>query len=141
MQEGDLQSPEGFYVVAPKQMNPRSRYHLSFNLGYPNAYDRAHARTGNALMVHGDCVSAGCYAMTNRQMEEIYLLADAALRHGQPFFRVHVFPFRMTADRMQRQQGSPWFTFWENLKEAYDLFERHGRPANVLVQSQRYLFE
>ncbi len=82
LRQGDGQAPEGFYFVTPGRMNPYSRYHLAFNLGYPNAYDRAHGRTGSALMVHGDCVSIGCYAMTDRGIEEIYTLADAALRGG-----------------------------------------------------------
>ena len=87
---GDLQSPEGFYVVTPEQMNPDSHYHLAFDLGYPNAYDQAYGRTGSALMVHGNCVSAGCYAMTDTDIEEIYTLADAAFRNGQPSFAVHI---------------------------------------------------
>ena len=90
--QGDWQSPEGFYFVKPIQLNPWSRYHLSFNLGYPNQYDRSHGRTGSALMVHGNCVSIGCYAMTDPLINEIYSLASAALRNGQPFFRVHAFP-------------------------------------------------
>ncbi|SVD61889.1 uncharacterized protein METZ01_LOCUS414743, partial [marine metagenome] len=96
LKEGDRQAPEGFYFVPRSRMNPRSRFHLSFNLGYPNAYDRAHKRTGSALMVHGNCVSIGCYAMTDAGIEEIYSLCDAALTNGQRFFRVHAFPFRMT---------------------------------------------
>src|SRR6266516_5598597 len=83
LREGDSQSPEGFYFGGPPQLNPASRFHLSFNLGYPNAFDRANGRTGGALMVHGDCVSVGCYAMTNEWIEEIYTMTDAALRGGQ----------------------------------------------------------
>ena len=64
VKEGDKQAPEGFYTVTPGQMNPNSQFHLSFNLGYPNAYDKVNGRTGGALMVHGDCRSAGCFAMT-----------------------------------------------------------------------------
>jgi murein L,D-transpeptidase YafK len=92
-------------------------------------------------MVHGDCVSIGCYAMTDAGIEEIYALADAALRKGQPFFRVHVFPFRMTADNMARYDKSRWKEFWENLKDGYDFFERSGRPPNVEVRGLRYVFE
>jgi len=88
LREGDRQSPEGFYFVTPSRMNPNSRFHLSFNLGYPNRYDQAHKRTGSALMVHGNRVSIGCFAMTDPKIEEIYCLADAALRNGQKFFRV-----------------------------------------------------
>lgn len=140
LRTGDRQSPEGFYFVTPERMNPASRFHLSFNLGYPNAYDRHHGRTGSALMVHGDCVSIGCYAMTDAAIEEIYALADAALRGGQPFFRVHVFPFRMTASNLRKHRSSRWREFWINLKEGYDRFEREGRPPGVRVREGRYVF-
>jgi len=122
-------------------MNPMSRFHLSFDLGYPNAYDRYYGRTGSALMVHGDCVSIGCYAMTDPGIEEIYALADAALRGGQPFFRVHIFPFRRTPDRIRRSRGSRWWEVWRNLQEGYAFFEREGRPPDVNVREGRYVFE
>jgi len=141
LETGDMQAPEGFYFVTPGRMNPNSRFHLSFDLGYPNSYDRAHNRTGSYLMVHGDCVSIGCYAMTDTGIEEIFTLADAALRGGQPFFRVHVFPFRMTSDNFDRHRRSRWIRFWENLKEGYDQFERAGVPPNVEVRSGRYVFD
>ena len=142
IRQGDGKAPEGFYYVTPARLNPNSRFHLSFNLGYPNRYDRAHGRTGGALMVHGDCVSIGCFAMTNPGIEEIYALADAALRNGQPFFRVHIFPFRMTGKKMEKHSGSEWFTFWKNLREGYDFFEENGNlPPNVEVEGERYIFE
>ena len=141
LRTGDLQSPEGFYFVNPARMNPLSQFHLSFNLGYPNSYDRYHGRSGSTLMIHGDCVSIGCYAMTDAGIEEIYALADAALRNGQPFFRVHVFPFRMTASNMGSHEDSRWREFWENLREGYDFFECAGRPPNVEVRDGRYVFE
>lgn len=140
LETGDEQSPEGFYFVNAARMNPNSRFHLSFNLGYPNAYDRAYGRTGSALMIHGSCVSIGCYAMTNRRIEEIYALGDAALRNGQQFFRVHVFPFRMAPANMERHRKSRWAGFWTNLKEGYDWFELEGRPPNVEVVGRRYVF-
>ncbi len=137
----DLQSPEGFYHVKPDQLNPSSRYHLSFNLGYPNLYDIAHGRTGSALMVHGGCVSIGCYAMTNETIEEIYTIADAAFRGGQPFFRVHIFPFRMTKKNMEQHKRSEWYGFWKNLKQGYDIFENEKKPPNVMVKNKQYVFE
>ncbi len=83
--EGDRQAPEGFYSVGPKQMNPNSQFHLSFDIGYPNAFDRAHGGTGAYLMVHGQCTSSGCYAMTDAQIEEIYALArDAFSAASEP---------------------------------------------------------
>ena len=139
--QGDLQAAEGFYFVAPSQMNPASQFHLSFNIGYPNKYDLAHNRTGGLIMVHGNCVSIGCFAMTDKNIEEIYALADAALRNGQKFFRVHIFPFRMTDKNMKASHRSKWFSFWDNLKEGYDFFEKYRKPPNVLVKNKRYLFE
>lgn len=140
LREGDGQSPEGFYFVTPSAMNPNSAYYLSFNLGFPNAYDRVRGRTGSYLMVHGNCVSVGCYAMTDAGIEEIYLMAEAAFAAGQPFFRVHAFPFRMTDANLARHAASPWRDYWNNLREGYDLFEQTGVPPNVAVKGQRYVF-
>ncbi|MBB5346346.1 murein L,D-transpeptidase [Desulfoprunum benzoelyticum] len=139
--EGDKQSPEGFYRVGPAQLNPWSRFHLAFNLGYPNDYDRCNGRTGNALMVHGRCSSIGCFAMTDYRMEEIYTIADAALANGQESFAVHIFPFRMTAENMRRHHDGRWQRFWGNLKEGYDIFERTATPPEVTVNRDRYIFK
>ncbi|MGE3799529.1 MAG: murein L,D-transpeptidase family protein [Candidatus Kapaibacterium sp.] len=140
LREGDRQSPEGFYYVTPSQMNPESNYHLAFDLGYPNTYDKSYGRTGSDIMVHGICGSLGCFAMTNPYIEEIWTMADAALRSGQPFFRVHIFPFRMSEENMERHHNSEWQEFWENLREGYDYFEREGKPPEVSVQNKKYVF-
>jgi len=139
--EGDLQAPEGFYHVTPSQMNPNSRFHLSFDIGYPNEYDKLNYCTGGALMVHGRKTSRGCFAMTDEKIEEIYVLADAALRNGQRYFQVHSFPFRMTDENMERNRDSKWFYFWQNLRTGYDLFEAFRRPPEVSVQSGVYTFD
>jgi len=138
--EGDGQVPEGFYAVSKRAMNPNSKYHLAFNIGYPNDYDRSLNRTGSAIMVHGSNVSIGCLAMTNEKIEEIYALCDKALDNGQPFFRVHIFPFRMTEERMAQAAGTQWEDFWKNLKEGYDLFENSRQPPDATVKGQRYVF-
>ena len=138
--EGDLQVPEGFYFVPPSAMKPDSRYHLAFNIGYPNAYDRHHGRTGSLIMVHGNRFSIGCLAMTDEKIEEIYTLCAASHAGGQRFFRVHVFPFRMTEDRMKRAAGSEWAAFWNNLKEGYDAFEKTRVPPDASVRDGRYVF-
>lgn len=137
--EGDGQAPEGFYAVGPQQLNPASNYHLSFNLGYPNAFDRAHQRTGNYLMVHGNCVSIGCYAMGDAAIEEIYTLVAAALEHGQDRVPVHVFPFRMDSGWEQQHQNSEWLPFWRELAPAYSAFAQNGRPPRVSVKDRRYV--
>jgi murein L,D-transpeptidase YafK len=140
LREGDGQSPEGFYSVPASALNPNSRYHLAFNLGFPNEFDRAHDRTGSFLMVHGDCVSIGCYAMTDPGIEEIYTLVEAALRNGQSSFQVHSFPFRMTRRNLARHRSSEWWDFWSNLQEGYDLFEQDRVPPEVRVRDRRYIF-
>lgn len=133
LKEGDKQAPEGFYRVYPKQLNPRSKFHLAFNLGYPNAYDRAHHRTGSYLMVHGRCTSIGCYAMTDANIEEIYDLVESALKKGQSYVPVHIFPFKMEDEAMDAHSESRWYDFWMQLKEGYDYFEAEEIPPKVEV--------
>ena len=140
LKEGDGQSPEGFYFVTVGRLNPYSSFHLSFNLGYPNTYDRAHGRTGSYLMVHGKCVSIGCYAMTDDGIEEIYTLLESALKNGQPFVRVHIFPFPMTEANLASHADNPNANFWENLTTGWNWFEEKGYPPNVNVENMRYVF-
>ncbi|MEZ5946994.1 MAG: murein L,D-transpeptidase family protein [Hyphomonas sp.] len=136
--EGDLQAPEGFYAVAPGQMNPSSSFHLSFDLGYPNAFDRAQGRTGSYLMVHGDCVSIGCYAMTDEAIEEIWTLMEAAFAQGQTSVPVHIFPFPMTAANLQKHAGDPNAPFWRTLAPAWQAFEDTSEVPAVRVADGAY---
>lgn len=136
---GDKQAPEGFYWVSERLMNPNSSYHLSFNLGFPNKFDKAHGRTGKYLMVHGDCKSAGCYAMTDALIEEIYALAREAFKGGQKEFGVHAYPFRMTPENMKRHAKSKNYNFWRNMQVGYKHFEYTRMPPKVDVCEKRYL--
>lgn len=139
--EGDRQAPEGYYYVSRHQLNPNSDYHLSFNLGFPNKYDRAWGRTGTHLMVHGDCSSAGCYAMTDENIAEIYAFAREAVLGGQQqAFQVQAYPFRMTAINMARHRDEAHFEYWSMLKEGYDHFELTKQPPKVDVCEKRYIF-
>ncbi len=138
--EGDRQSPEGFYTVRQTQMNPNSSYHLAFNIGYPNTYDRANGRTGSNLMVHGACSSSGCFSMTDAQIEGIYAFARDAFKGGQTEFQVQSFPFRMTAANMARYRNDPNYQFWTMIKEGYDHFEITNVPPKVDVCEKRYVF-
>ena len=141
LKEGDRQAPEGFYTVDSDALNPNSRMHRSFNLGFPNAYDQAHGRTGSFLMVHGGCASIGCFAVTDPVVDEIWRLVTAALDKGQPRFAVHVFPFRMSERNLRLRLGHPWESFWANLKKGYDLFEQTRVPPVAVVCQRRYAFE
>jgi murein L,D-transpeptidase YafK len=140
IKEGDRQAPEGFYTITPGQMNPNSNWYLSFNLGFPNAYDRANGRTGAFLMVHGDCSSAGCYAMTDEQMGEIYALGREAFFGGQKSFQVQAYPFRMTAANLARHRNNPAMPFWRMIKEGNDIFELTRHEPKVDVCEKRYVF-
>jgi murein L,D-transpeptidase YafK len=136
--EGDGQTPEGFYAFDRGSLNPRSNYHLSFNIGYPNSYDRANGRTGGLIMVHGFNVSIGCYAMTNDSIEQIYSLVAAALENGQSSVTLHSFPFRMTLERLAKSTNDKWFNFWTDLAPAYTAFEASKLPPEVQVCGKTY---
>jgi len=139
--EGDRQAPEGFYTVTAELMNPKSQYYLSFNLGYPNALEQAQGFTGSALMVHGACTSAGCYAMTDDGVTEIYGLAREAFAGGQRSFQVQALPFRMTPENMAAHRANPNIAFWRNLKEGFDHFEATRRPPKLAFCERRYVFD
>ena len=141
IKQGDRQAPEGFYAITPGQMNPNSAWYLSFNIGFPNAYDRANDRTGQFLMVHGDCSSAGCYAMTDEQMGEIYALGREAFLGGQKAFQVQAYPFHMTALNMARHRTNPAMPFWRMIKEGNDHFEMTRQEPKVNVCEKRYVFD
>ncbi|EFO33378.1 pollen allergen Poa pIX/Phl pVI [Roseibium sp. TrichSKD4] len=139
--EGDRQAPEGFYEIMPSLMNPKSSYHLAFNLGYPNRFDRAHGRTGSHLMVHGACSSRGCYAMTDKQVQDIYALARDSFKGGQRSFQVQAFPFRMTPENMAKNRESEHMDFWRMLKVGYDHFELTKVPPKISVCEKKYVFD
>ena len=145
LKEADYQSPEGFYSVSAKQLHPHSNYHRAFNVGYPNAFDRQNGRTGGLVMVHGACKSVGCFAMTDRGIEEIYAFVEAAMRAGQHEVQVHIFPFRLTEQAIARETGGSWLAFvgaggnyqhwtefWRNLKQGYDHLRADRRTAGGL---------
>jgi murein L,D-transpeptidase YafK len=154
LKEADYQSPEGFYAVSAKQLNPHSNYHLAFNVGYPNAFDKQNGRTGGLVMVHGNCKSVGCFAMTDKGVDEIYGFVSAAISAGQKEVPVHIFPFRMTESALEHETGGGfmsflnndgggqrWNGFWRNLKEGYDRFEATHEPPVAYACGDHYSFD
>src|SRR6266576_3884650 len=139
--QGDRQAPEGFYTITPGLMNPNSNYYLAINTGFPNTYDRANGRTGAFLMIHGDCSSAGCYAMTDEQIAEIYALARESFFGGQRSFQIQAYPFRMTPLNMARHRNSPHVAFWQMLKQGHDHFEVTHLQPRIDVCERRYIFD
>src|SRR5262247_4586028 len=140
IKEGDRQAPEGFYTITPGLMNPNSSYYLAINMGFPNKFDQANGRTGNFLMIHGDCSSRGCYAMTDEQIAEIYALARESFFGGQRTFQIQAYPFRMTALNMARHRNSPHLAFWRMLKQGYDHFDVTRQEVKINVCDRRYVF-
>lgn len=138
--ERDGKCPEGYYTITPDHLNPVSNYHLALNIGYPNAYDQQRGYTGSEIMIHGDCVSIGCYAMTNPKIEEIYTLVYEAFLHGQKAVQVSIYPFKLTNATLDTYSEWSTFRFWENLKPGYDLFERTHVPPVVSVINKNYVY-
>jgi murein L,D-transpeptidase YafK len=141
VREGDRQAPEGFYSITPAQMNSQSAYYLSFNTGFPNAFDKALGRNGSQLMVHGDCSSRGCYAMTDEQIAEIYSLGRESFFGGQRAFQLQAYPFRMTPINMAKHRNNPNMPFWKMIKEGYDHFEVTRQEPKVDFCEKKYVFD
>jgi murein L,D-transpeptidase YafK len=142
LKEGDRQAPEGFYTVTLPQANPNGpRWPKSLDIGFPNKFDTLHARNGSYILIHGGCASIGCFAMTNAVNKELHTLAVRALDAGQAYVPVHVFPFRMSDENLARYETPAWSSFWRNLKEGYDLFERTHRPPRISICGGHYKFE
>jgi murein L,D-transpeptidase YafK len=141
VREGDRQAPEGFYSINPGQMNPQSAYYLSFNTGFPNAFDKALGRTGSQLMVHGDCSSRGCYAMTDEQIAEIYSMGRESFFGGQKAFQFQAYPFKMTPVNMAKHRNNPNMAFWKMIKEGYDHFEVTRQEPKVDFCEKKYVFD
>ena len=141
LREGDRQTPEGFYLVTPELMNPHSSYHLAMNIGYPNSFDKANNRDGSLIMIHGDCWSVGCHAMTDEQIGEIYALARESFLGARQSFQVQAYPFRMTPANLARHRNNPNLPFWKMLKTGSDHFETTHREPRVDVCDRAYVFD
>lgn len=136
--QGDLQVPEGFYFI--DRFNPSSSYHLSLGINYPNSCDRFHcaSKPGGDIFIHGKCVTIGCLPLTDEKIEELYVIAVEAKAAGQNKIPVAIFPCRMDSGKMgellSNASYKEHYTFWQNLKTGYDLFNsRKEIPAYTMV--------
>ncbi len=136
--QGDLQVPEGFYHVSV--FNPRSSYHLSLGVSYPNAADRFHSgkrAPGNAIMIHGNCVTIGCLPLQDGPIEDLYLAAVMARDNGQTTIPIHLFPCRLddpTCEATLATAGAErpdLQAFWAGLRPGYDAFTTTKIPPVV----------
>ncbi len=127
--EGDQQVPEGFYLV--DYFNRSSSYYLSMRVNYPNRRDRRLGYTGSLIMVHGNCVSIGCLAMTDERIQELWVIADAARRWRRVTTQVHIFPSRDLKALIDNTSDDDLKAFWSNLREGFDQFESTKRLPRV----------
>ncbi len=133
-QQGDLQVPEGIYTI--NLFNPRSSYHLSMRVSYPNASDRIRGTThnlGGAIMIHGECVTIGCLPIQNGPVEQVFVAAKASSRYQR--IPIHIFPARMTpANMMLLERSAPRLVgFWRELEPIYRTFENTHRLPHVRI--------
>jgi murein L,D-transpeptidase YafK len=138
--QGDNQTPEGFYAIS--YFNPRSDFHLSLHIDYPNRRDRAAGadgvKLGGDIFIHGGCLSEGCLAITDEGIRELYWLAVEARSVGQRRIPVHIFPARLGTADLALLQGAfsarpELGRFWATLKAGYDYFEEHRRIPAIAV--------
>jgi murein L,D-transpeptidase YafK len=141
VRDRDGKCPEGYYNITPGQLQPMSTYHLAMNIGYPNEYDKQHNCTGDLIMIHGNCVSIGCYAMTDPKIDEIYTMVYEAFVHGQQSVPVSIYPFKLTSEHLDAYSEWPQYSFWKGLKPGYDLFEKRHTPPMVTVVNRSYSFK
>ncbi|BEO36124.1 transpeptidase [Serratia marcescens] len=137
--EGDFKSPEGFYSVDARHLKPDSKYYRAINIGFPNDYDKSQGYSGAYLMIHGECKSIGCYAMTNTYMDEIYRYVEAAFAYGQSRVDISIYPFRMTDQNLKRHASSSYIAFWRQLKPGYDYFAKNHQPPMMTVDNGQYV--
>lgn len=134
--EGDRQVPEGCYRVAV--FNPKSNFHLSLGLDYPNESDRVRSdaqNPGSDIYIHGGTESIGCLALGDVAIEELYLLAQDAVEKP---VSVHIFPARMAGFAWEdlRAKHPEHADFWSELKPIYEAFERTRRIPDVRVDPE-----
>ena len=135
--QGDGQVPEGFYVL--DLFNNHSQFYLSMRISYPNKYDKAHRRTGSAIMIHGNCVSIGCLAMSDERIQELWVMTKAT-HDNRAKVHVHLFPARDLDTLIAGQKDEKLKSFWVNIKEGFDYFEQKKRLPKVTVKDRKYQF-
>lgn len=137
--EGDGQVPEGFYQL--DYFNANSAFHLSMRINYPNRYDRKRGYTGSAIMIHGNCVSIGCLAMSDERIEELWVMASAVKAANKPI-HVHIFPKREMKTLLEKTQNPQLKQFWNNLYQGLGRFNQDHRLFKTTLDRQgNYLFQ
>jgi murein L,D-transpeptidase YafK len=141
--EGDYQVPEGFYYI--NVFNPKSTYHLSLGLNYPNASDMVLSdsiQPGGDIYIHGSCLTVGCIPIMDYQIEEVYLLASLARAQGQDFIPVHIFPVRYSNPKSLEilsktcKDDPEYSRFSVNIKQVFDFFEQRKKLPLISINGK-----
>lgn len=136
--QGDGKTPEGCYSITAQSLNQYSTFHRSCNIGYPNVYERSCGYTGSAIMIHGNCVSIGCIAMTDERIEPIWTTLVAALHSGHKTINIHIFPFPLTQENLEAHQSHKDYSTWKTLQQIYLAFETNHIPPTVKTGKSGY---
>ncbi len=137
--EGDLQIPEGFYVI--DRFNPKSNFYLSLGVNYPNQADKIlgeKGELGGDIFIHGGCVTIGCVPITDEYIKEVYWLAVQAKSNGHAKIPVHIFPTKLDDHTMTRLKSTfpnndTLINFWKNLKIGYNWFEQSQKLPTISI--------
>jgi murein L,D-transpeptidase YafK len=140
-QFGDEQVPEGFYEL--DWFNPQSNFFLSLHISYPNASDRilgSHQNPGGDIFLHGNCASIGCIPITDEGIKEVYWLAVLVHNQSQQHLPIEIFPARLTDEGLKallaaHRNQPALITFWGNLKEGYDYFEKNRHLPRIRTRA------
>lgn len=136
---GDFQIPEGFYYI--NRFNPRSKFHLSLGLNYPNDSDLILSdkeNPGSDIFIHGGCQTVGCIPIGDEKIRELYLLAHFAKESGQTQIPVHIFPFKITEESLTAYEN-PNYIFWKNLQPVYAYFEKNKNlPLSIQIKTNGF---
>lgn len=142
--EGDLQVPEGFYRIT--ELNKKSKYHMSLGIDYPNTSDKIlgdNKNLGGSIYLHGECVSVGCIAFTNKDIEEIYRVCNYTSNNE---IQVQIFPIRFKNSKSlfflnEVMDSNPsMIEFEKNLMDGYYFFENKKRVPFVYVDNKGTYF-
>jgi murein L,D-transpeptidase YafK len=138
--EGDRQSPEGLYRITSADLIVNARWDRAMNINYPNSFDVMNGRSGSGILIHGKCGSIGCFAIQDRNVEEVYAAVREALKGGQAYIPVLSLPFRFASLAPSKQDTRQMSEFWSDLRRADLLFARDRLPPAAWICDGRYYF-
>ena len=141
--EGDYQVPEGFYYI--NEFNPKSQYHLSLGINYPNSSDELLSdinKPGSEIYIHGGCITVGCIPIKDHQMEELYLLASLAKENKQDFIPIHIFPVRYNVKKSLQYLATTskgnenYQLFAVTIQDVYDYFNYYKKLPLIGIDKE-----